>query len=93
MVPCDLLADMTIVEPELVAAVVADCHSCWPESHHLNFVRVTTLTAVCVIPPMHRDQGRTHDGVWTVRTHRDCIGRFLLGFNRAPAWLAKNRPD
>jgi len=79
----DLFADVGVVEPELVAAVMTHGHGSRPQTHDLDVVRVTTVgslveirvRAVGVITSVHRDKRCSHDGVRTVRTHGIVIGR------------------
>ena len=71
----DLLADVSVFEAELVAAVMANSHGGRTKANHFNLMGVASLGGMSVITTMNRDERCSHDGIRTVRTHPTSIGR------------------
>jgi hypothetical protein len=68
------LAAVSVVEPELVAAVMAHGHRHMAKVHNLDVVRVTRIGAVQMITPVHGGQRGPDDRVWAVGCHEISIG-------------------
>jgi hypothetical protein len=69
MLARDALAGVSVVEPELVAAVVADRHRHGPQVDDLDLVRMAAVGMVRVVAPMDGGQRGPNDRVGTVRCH------------------------
>ena len=69
-----LFTHVGVLKTELVAAVVAYCHGCWPKADYFDLVWVARLGRVRVVAAMDRDERGSHDRVWTVWTHPLSIG-------------------
>jgi hypothetical protein len=68
------LTVVSVVEAELVAAVVTHRHGHLSEAYHLDVVGVTWICAVRMITSVHGGQRGPNDRVWTVRRHETSIG-------------------
>ena len=65
---------MGVLETEFVTTVVTDRHGGRSETNNLDLVRMAGLGRMRVITAMDRDEGGSHDRIWTVRTHPSSIG-------------------
>ena len=68
------LTVVSVIEAELVAAVVAHRHRHVSKAYHLDIVGVTRISAVQMITAVHGGQRGPNDRVWTVRCHETSIG-------------------
>ena len=80
---------MRVVEPELVAAVVAHRHRRWAEMDNLDVVGVAALRPVHMVAPMNGGQRGPDDRVWAVRSHVMSVGRPVQNPERMSATMAQ----
>ena len=75
MLDRDPLASVSVVEAELVGAVVADRDRHVPQVHHLDLMGMAAVGVVGVVTPMHSGQRGPNDRVGAVRCHTPLSAR------------------